>query len=262
VFLSGTLVGSVMFAMLFSITFLLPLFMQELLGFTALQSGLALMPRTLIMMVVTPLVGRVYNKVSPRLMVALGIVLYAIGAYQMSTYTLDTTASGVVSTLLIQGVAFSCLFVPLTTVALATVPRHQMTDATGLNSLLRQIGGSVGLAIFASLFNRWGVISRASIGAHVTLTRPEVTWRLGMMARAMMARGMDAVSARAASLQAMTYSVMRQASLLVFDKLFLLSGILFLVVLPLLVFLKSPQHALGQRAGGPAHKPADVHVEI
>ena len=90
-FLSGTLIGGVMFAMLMSITFLLPVFMQELLGFTAMQSGLALMPRSLVMMVVVPIVGRLYNQVPPRLVVAFGIVCFAISACQMSHYTLETS---------------------------------------------------------------------------------------------------------------------------------------------------------------------------
>ena len=96
VFLSGTLIGSVMFAMLMSLTFLLPLFMQDLLGFTALQSGLALMPRTLVMIVAMPFVGKIYNRVSPRLIVALGVILFVIGAWQMSHFTLETTSAGVV----------------------------------------------------------------------------------------------------------------------------------------------------------------------
>src|SRR5439155_13967084 len=66
VFTSGTLIGAVMFAMLISLTFLLPVFMQELLGFTAVQSGVALMPRALTMMVAMPIIGRIYNTVSPR----------------------------------------------------------------------------------------------------------------------------------------------------------------------------------------------------
>ena len=70
VFFSGTMIGAVMFAMLMSVTFLLPLFMQTLLGFTATQSGLALMPRSLTMLVVMPIVGRIYNRVSPRAVVA------------------------------------------------------------------------------------------------------------------------------------------------------------------------------------------------
>jgi DHA2 family multidrug resistance protein len=254
-FLSGTMVGSVMFAMLMAVTFLLPLFMQELLGFTAMQSGLALMPRTLIMMVVTPVVGRIYNKISPRLVVGFGILLYAVGAYQMSHYTLETSASGVVSALLIQGVGFSCLFVPLTTVALASIPRYKMTDATGMNSLFRQVGGSIGLAVFANYLSTWNANARNSIIAHLAPVRPEVTARLAQMKAGMLARGYDAATAQTASLGALYGNVMKQATVLTFEKMFLMSGILFVCILPLLLFLKPPEEIT-------VTKPAEVHVEI
>ncbi len=167
-----------MFAMLFSLTFLLPVFMQEVLGFTATQSGLALMPRTLIMMLVTPIVGKLYNKISPRLVVGFGVILFVISAFQMSHYTLETSSAGIVSALLIQGVAFACLFVPLTTVALSTIPRNKIADATGSNSLVRQIGGSVGVAIFATLQTRAVVAARHGLVAHLYPGRPEVIQRL------------------------------------------------------------------------------------
>src|SRR5204863_9664408 len=96
------MIGAVMFAMLMSVTFLLPLFMQTLLGFTATQSGIALMPRSLTMMVVMPIVGRLYNKVSPRLVVGFGICLFVYTAWLMAHYTLATTSRGIVNVLVIQ----------------------------------------------------------------------------------------------------------------------------------------------------------------
>jgi DHA2 family multidrug resistance protein len=254
VFVSGTLIGAVMFAMLMANMFLLPVFMQELLGFTATQSGLALMPRVLIMMVATPIVGRIYNIVSPRVVIGFGVILFSIGAYQMSHFTLDTTASGIVSAILIQGVGFSCLFVPLTTTALSTIPRTKLPDATGLNSLLRQIGGSMGLAIFATLLGRYGTVAKAALSAHVTLTRPEVVDRLQAAQRGLMARGLDAATAKAMAIGSLAMTVGRESTVMAFEKLFLLAGILFLGVLPLLLFLKvSRPEAAGK---------VDVHMEM
>jgi DHA2 family multidrug resistance protein len=254
VFLSGTLIGSVMFAMLMSVTFLLPVFMQELLGFDAMQSGLALMPRSLIMLVATPIVGKLYNKVSPRAFVAFGVLIFAFTAWQMSHYTLQTSASGIVGALLLQGIAFSCLWVPLTTVALSSIPRTKMSDATGLNTLIRQIGGSLGLAAFATLINRYMTQARMGLGAHVSIGSSLAYQRLQAMQGLLTSHGLDPESAKQASYRALNGIVMQQASVLTFEKLFLLSGILFLVVLPLLYFLKSPTHA------GPAPK-VDVHIE-
>lgn len=246
-FASGTLIGAVMFAILLASMFLLPVFMQELLGFTAMQSGLALMPRTLLMMAITPVVGRLYGKVSPRLLIALGIGFVALGAFDISLVTLQTTARGIVDAILIQGVGFSLLFVPLTTAALAEIPRAKLADATGLNSLLRQVGASMGLAIFATLLSRHAVQAKAAIAAHVTLERPEVQARLSALVAGFQAKGLGAVDAREAALRALDGAVTAQAMVLSFQHVLALTGILFLCVLPLLYFLKVKKTAPAQR---------------
>jgi DHA2 family multidrug resistance protein len=256
VFASGTFIGSIMFAMLMANMFLLPVFMQEMLGFTATQSGLNLMPRTLVMMLVTPLVGKLYNVVSPRILVGAGVIAFTIGAYQMSHFTLDTGSWQIFGSLVWQGFGFSLLFVPLTTVALSRVPRAKMTDATGLNSLLRQIGGSVGLAIFATLLGRSATQARASIGAHLGITDPMAMMRLQELEHGLAARGMDAASAHAAAPAALAQQVAAQAMVLSFEKMFLLAGICFMAILPLLAFLKVDRAA---EAGD--HKP-EVHLEM
>jgi DHA2 family multidrug resistance protein len=255
VFLSGTLIGSIMFAMLMANLFLLPVFMQELLGFDATQSGLSLMPRTLIMMVATPIVGRLYNKVSPRLMIAIGVVAFTVGSVMMSHFTLSTGTAQIVHSLLWQGVGFACLFVPLTTVALSRIPRTKLTDATGLNSLLRQIGGSVGLAIFATLLSRYATVGKAALAAHVTPYSPEAMGRLGQITQGLAARGLDPATAAQAAPAALAATVARQAMVLSFEKMFLLAGICFLVILPLLLFLKV------DRSAEQGHKP-EVHLEM
>jgi DHA2 family multidrug resistance protein len=262
VFTSGTLVGALMFAMLLSITFLLPVFMQEMLGFTAVQAGVALMPRALTMMVMMPVVGRLYNRVSPRLTVAFGVLLFVWTAYIMSHYTLATTTRDVMLVLVVQGVAFSCLFIPLTTVALASIPRHSLADATGLNSLLRQIGGSIGLAAFASFIPRFTQTASTGIVAHLGGTRPIVIDRLNRIQGFLESRGYDAARAHQAADRMLGGLVMRQATVLTFEKLFFLAGIVFLFVLPLLWFLKSPDHGANSRGGAPRPPEAEVHLEI
>ncbi|MGZ3405925.1 MAG: DHA2 family efflux MFS transporter permease subunit [Polyangia bacterium] len=254
VFLSGTLVGGVMFAMLMAITFILPVFMQTLLGYDAMQSGLALMPRSLIMFLVVPIVGRIYNKVQPRFVVAFGIVLFTISAYQMSHFTLETSEHDLLVPMLIQGAGFACLFVPLTTVALSAIDRRKMADATGLNSLVRQIGGSLGLAVFATLMTRYPVQIKAAIGAHITADRPEVVQRLGAMTQMLIGKGYDADAARMAAQRALSGAVARQAMMMTFEKMFLMAGVAFLLVLPLLYFLKAPKSASGPKP--------EVHVEM
>jgi MFS transporter, DHA2 family, multidrug resistance protein len=209
------------------------------------------MPRVLVMMAVTPIVGKLYGKVSARLLIGVGVLLVAYGAWSVSHVTLETTSAGITHAILIQGVGFSFLFVPLTTVALSNVPRMRLADATGLNSLLRQVGASIGLAGFATLLSRYGVHARAAVASHLAPDRPEVQVRLAQLAAGFQQRGFDPVAARAAALRALDGIVTRQAMVLAFEKVLLLTGLLFLCVLPLIFFLKARR--------GPG---APVHVEM
>jgi DHA2 family multidrug resistance protein len=253
VFLSGTVIGALMFAILMSITFLLPLFMQDLLGFPALDAGQALMPRALAMMIGIPLVGRLYNKIQPRILVIAGVVLVAFSAYLMSHYTLATSARSVILAIMIQGFGFASLFVPLTTVALARIPRYRLTDAAGLNSLLRQIGGSLGLAAFATLLPRYVTEARTSIAAHVVAGTPAVDARLAGMQAALGVRGLDGAAAHEAALRILNGTLAQQASVLAFERMFLTAGLAFLFVIPLALLLRRPPGA------NAAAKTADLH---
>jgi MFS transporter, DHA2 family, multidrug resistance protein len=242
VFASATFVGAVMFSSLMAGMFLLPVFMQELLGFTAFKSGMALLPRALVMMSVTPVVGRIYNHVSPRLLVAFGVACVAYGCWEMGSFTLQTSQSGIIGVLVLQGVGFSCLFVPLSTVALSFVPRTQIADATGLNSVVRQFGGSAGLAIYGTLLSQYVVRAHADLSGHVTAFRPEVADRVTAMARGFMMHGMDAISARSAAIAALAGTVARQATVIAFERVFALTGLVLALTLPLVLLLRQGEH--------------------
>jgi len=249
-FASATFVAFVMFGMLMGSMFLLPVFAQETLHYTATLSGLVLMPRTLAMMFMSPFVGRMYNRVQPAFIVAAGVILFAIGSYELSKITADTSSMDLVMPLIITGAAFACLFVPLTTAALSKIERHLMADAAGLNSFVRQVGGSVGLTIFATLFTNYITEAAAGIAPHVTQLRPEVVARFSMIKSFFMSHGVEGSIAQLIAGKMIGYSVYQQATVLSFDRVFLLQGILFLGVLPLLFLVRVPRTT------------APVHVEM
>ena len=249
-FASATVIGGVMYAMLMGSMFLLPVFMQELLGFDATQSGITLMPRTIAMMAVTPIIGRIYNFVPPAIVVGVGAGFFVLGSYELSHITLLSSSTDIIVPLLITGVGFACLFIPLTTAALTFIERPKLADAAGLNSFVRQIGGSFGLTIFATLLTSFGKRATAAVSWNVTNLRPDVVARLDAIAAAFRAHGMGPAEARTAALQSVARSVSLQGAVLGFEKTFLLQGVAFLVVLPLLFFL---------RVGGAKEA---AHVEI
>jgi DHA2 family multidrug resistance protein len=213
------------------------------------------MPRSLTMMLVTPLIGRLYNHVSPRILVGLGIIGVAWGSWAMGGFTLQTGVRDINVALIIQGVGFSLLFIPLTTVALSHIPRHLISDASGLNSLVRQFGGSVGLAIFTTFLSRFVVQASAALAPDVTMFRPEALARLRAIQAGMMAHGMTPGQARQAAIAALQGQVMRQSTVIAFDRTFVLGAILMVCLLPLLWFLRRQPHD-----EGPAD--ATAHVEM
>ena len=249
-FTSGTLIGALMGALLLGTMFLLPIFMQELLGFSAVQSGLALVPRTIAMLVVMPFVGRIYNHVSPRLVVGVGVCLVVLASYQMSGLTLQSGARDILAPNLLQGGGFACLFVPLTTVALSGIPRHRLQDASGLNSLLRQLGGAIGLSVFATLLDHDAVGVRASISTHLNVGNPLLLRRLEMLQAGLASRGVSPATASSAAFAALYRGVARQALVIAFERVLMVSGLVFLLALPLLAFLRS-KHAFHRETAPP-----------
>jgi DHA2 family multidrug resistance protein len=249
-FASATVIAFVMMGMLMGSMFLLPVFAQESLHYTATLSGIVLMPRTLAMMAMSPIIGRLYNKIQPGFIVAFGVVLFSIGSWQLSHITLETSSTEMIVPLIVTGAAFACLFVPLTTAALSKIDRHLMADAAGLNSFIRQIGGSVGLTIFATMFTNYAIEARAGLATHVTMLRPEVVDRIASIKAGLMAHGYEATAAQLMTGKIVGGSVYQQATVLSFDRVFLFQGVLFLFVLPLLLFLRVPRTT------------AKVHVEM
>ena len=143
---------------------------------------------------------------------------------------------------------------PLTTAALGNVPLRAMADATGLNSVVRQVGGAIGLAIFVTLLERYTSQARVALVAHVGATRPVAQHALANLQQAVQSSGaITAPDAHRAALRVMDATVQAQAGVLAYDRVFLLGGIVFLFVLPLLYFLRT----------GPADrsKKVEVHPE-
>lgn len=237
-FASGTALGAVLYAVLMGSMFLLPVFMQELLHYDATHSGVMLMPRTLAMMVATPIVGRLYARVPPAVTMGVGVLLFMIASFQLSHITLQSSQGDIVIPLLVTGVAFACLFIPLTTAALARVPRHLLADAAGLSSFVRQLGGTVGLTVFATLLSRYATQASAALRGSVTGLRPEVGIELAALRGGLVERGLTAGSADVAALKMAAGRVTAQGLVLAFEKSFLLQGMAFVAVLPLLFFLR------------------------
>jgi len=241
-FASATAIGGVLGMGLFGTLFLLPLFLQRLLGYTAMESGLALMPRSLAMAVLMPIAGRFYNRMGPRFMVAAGLLVSAFSFWELSHLTTNIGVWDIFMPQVWQGVGFSLIFVALSTAALATIERTRMTAAAGLYNVVRQVFGSVGIAVAATQLTHGQMAYRTLLGDRITAYDPVSRQALESTMAGLRARGVDAASAFQRALGILDLRVFRQATVLAYNHVFLLVTAIFLFSIPLVMFLARSAH--------------------
>jgi DHA2 family multidrug resistance protein len=240
-FASATAMGGILGTALNASLFLLPVFLQRLLGYSAIESGLALMPRSLAMLVLMPVGGFFYNRLGPRILVGSGLVISGFSFWQLGHLAPDVGYWDIFFPQLWQGVGFSLIFVALSTAALATVPREKLTAASGLYNVVRQVCGSVGIAAAATLVSRGTVLYRSRLSEAVTPANPAATAFLRAAERATASLGGDAATATKRALALLDGYVTHQAAVLAYNHVYQLITLSFLLSLPLVLLLRKPK---------------------
>lgn len=212
-FTIGNIIGVVSGFGLFGTSLVLPLFFQQVLGFTAFDTGLALLPGALATAASMIVVGRLMAKLDSRILVAFGMLVFGYATWWMGGFNEYAGYWDVFWPRLVQGIGLGFLFVPLTTVTLGAVPREELANATGISALLRQLGGSFGIAILTTLL------------AH----QMAVAWNT-------LASGV--VKTHGYSIGALTQIVATSSAVIGYDYLFRISGIVFFATIPLVFFMR------------------------
>ena len=236
---AGTAIAAVLGFALYGSVFILPVFLQQLHGFTAWQTGKVILPGALASAFTMAIVGRNSQKLDARYTVVAGAVLFFFSMLMLSHLTFDTNAEQLFWPLVLRGVGLGLIFVPLTNASMAELDVRQLHQGTGLYNLTRQLGGSLGIAILATQLSSLMKGQKAILTEHVVATDPRVIARMDAVTRALVARGADLTSAKQMALQILDRQVAGQASVLAFSKLYLISGIALLCALPLLLLFKS-----------------------
>ncbi|HVO34316.1 MAG TPA: DHA2 family efflux MFS transporter permease subunit [Gemmatimonadales bacterium] len=237
-FTSATALGGVLGMGLYGALFLLPLFLQELLGYPAMKSGLALMPRSLAMAVVMPIGGLLYNRLGPRVLVGTGLAISAYSFWDLAHLTTDTGIWDLLLPQVWQGVGFGMLFVALSTAALSAIPKARMTAASGLYNVVRQVLGSVGIAVAATELVRSQSRYHDVLAEHVTPYGSATQSWLHSATAGMISAGADVVTATGRAVRLLDFRVMRQAIALAYNHVLLLVAALFVISLPLVLLVR------------------------
>ncbi len=245
---AGVTMGAFLGFALYGSVFVLPVFLQGLHGMTANQTGMIILPGALASAFTMLFVGKNSARLDARVTVPIGALLFFYSMWSLSRLTFDSGAHDLFWPLVSRGVGLGLIFVPLTGATMAELRPNQLAQGTGMFNLTRQLGGSLGIAISATLLSRFTAQSRALLAEHVVVGDPVSMARLEGITRALIAKGTNAVMAKQQALAIIDRQLQGQASVLAFSKLYLLSGVALLVSLPLLLLFRSGK----SRGHGPA----------
>jgi DHA2 family multidrug resistance protein len=244
-FSAGNLIMFVVGFCLYSSIMLIPLFLQTLMGYSATDAGMVMAPGGVATLITMPFVGAMLAKRDGRKIVLAGLLIGALSMFIMQGLSLEASYWAFVWPRIVLGIGLAMVFVPLTTVTLSVIPRHEMGNATGVFNLLRNIGGSVGIAIAATLLVRFSQFYQTSLASHVNPYNPLFQMRFNELKQTLIARGMQATQADQTALSMIYGTVRQQAATLAYNRIFFIIGLAFLAIIPLLLLLKRPKHQTG-----------------
>jgi MFS transporter, DHA2 family, multidrug resistance protein len=220
---------------LYGTTALLPLFLQTLMGYPATASGIAVSPRGIGALLSVIIAGRLVGRVDGRWIIMFGFLLLVYSSYTLAGLNLDIAMSNIVWPNIINGLASGFIFVPLSTMAMGTLSNEQMGNAAGLFNLMRNTGGSIGIAAVTTLLSRGAQVHQAMIASHLTPYDPAFRQRLEHIQHSVGTSG-GTVSPQALAL---VYGVVgKQSMLLSFMDDFRLLAFLCLLCVPVALLFK------------------------
>ncbi|HEY5043203.1 MAG TPA: DHA2 family efflux MFS transporter permease subunit [Verrucomicrobiae bacterium] len=248
-FTIGLILMTSLAAILYGTTASLPLFLQTLMGYPALQSGYALAPRGVAAFVATFIVGRIVGKIRLRWMLGFGFVTLAYSSWLLASINLQVSMATVIWPSVINGIAISFIFVPLTTATMSQLGQAQIGNASGLYNLMRNLGGSIGIAFVTTMLARGAQTHQAQMVQHLTPTDPAYVRRLEA-ATALLSRHADPVTAKMQAYSAVYSLLDQQARLWAFVDNFFMFALVALAAFPLIFLFKRPKYMQSAATAG------------
>lgn len=248
----GTVLSFILGFGLYGSTFVIPLFTQNSLGWTALQAGLLLVPSSVATGLMMPIVGRLLQRgVSQKYLIALGFSIFF--GYSLWAYTIITPFTGESDffvLLMVRGIGLGLLFVPVTTLALSTLHGKEIGQGAAFTGMVRQLGGSFGIALISTYISRSVIQHKANLANHLSPYDVHVQQRLEGMKANFLAHGSPVDQAAQEANKLMDVMATKQAALLTYMDVFLWIGVFFLLCVPFVLILRTKK---GKVASGAAH---------
>jgi MFS transporter, DHA2 family, multidrug resistance protein len=237
-FSTGNFVMFFGFFNLFASIVLLPIFLQSMMGYTAYLSGFVLGPGGVATLITLPIAGMLVTKVNPKILLSIGIIINAYATYLMSNFTLGADFYTVIWPRIVLGIGMGFFFIPLTTLTMSAVTKEEMGNATSIFNLIRNLGGSFGVAFVTTMLARRQQYHQSHMAGNLTPYDTQYQAAVQQGADALQMRGLEATQAQQGSLANIYQELVRQASMLSFNDAFYLVFIVMLCMLPLVLIMR------------------------
>ncbi len=242
----GTVLSFILGFGLYGSTFIIPLYTQSLLGWTAQQAGALMVPAAITTAFMMPLIGAALQKgVKQQYLIALGMTIFCIysfwGAKIMTT---DTGADAFFWMLIVRGLGMGMLFIPITTLSLSTLKGQQIGQGAAFTGMMRQLGGSFGIAIITTFMASQNMVHRNDLVSKLQYDNPVTQQTLAGATQNYISKGMAPDIAKASALKSLDFRVFRQASVLSYMDVFILIGVMFLICIPFILMVKGSKQAV------------------
>lgn len=237
----GTILSFIMGFGLYGSTFIIPLYTQATLGWTAQQAGMLMIPAAITTAFMMPLIGMLIQKGVPQqYLVAFGMVIFFVYSFWgYKILTPDTSADNFFWMLIARGVGLGMLFIPVSTLSLSTLKGQQIGQGASFTGMMRQLGGSFGVAIITTFMARQNMAHRNDLVSKLNINSPQVQQRVAGLQHSFMAKGMPANRALGAGYEVLDHSIMRQAQVMSYMDVFLYIGLMFLICVPFVLLVKN-----------------------
>jgi DHA2 family multidrug resistance protein len=236
----GVVMSFIMGFGLYGSTFIIPIYTQSILGWTATDAGLLLVPSSITVAIMMPFIGKLIQRGVPQTyLVALGFLSFFIFTYWMhNIMTPDTGEEHMFWPLIVRGLGLGLLFVPITTLSLSGLKGKSIGEGAAFTGMMRQLGGSFGIAIITTFLARFGQEHRVNLIGYLDPTRVAVQEKIHGLQNAFIAKGYSAEIALQKAYKVMELSVTKQSTVLSYMDVFLYLGVLFLFCIPFILLIK------------------------
>ena len=236
----GTLMTFIMGFGIYGTTFIIPIYTQAILGWTATDAGLLLIPSSITIAFMMPIIGKLLERgVSQKYMVATGFSLFFVFCLWMhNIMTPDTGGEHMFWPLVVRGLGLGLLFVPITTLALSSLKGKDIGEGAAFTGMMRQLGGSFGIAIITTMISRLNQQHRVDLIPNLSAVNANVQQRIQGLQQMFISKGFSTNEALARAYQILEGTITKQTTVLSYMEIFLYLGIMFLLCVPFVLLIR------------------------